>query len=201
MILIALAGLCLLSVPLTGGRLSRLADIRLRGTWIPIAALALQVVIVTIAPGGNPAVHKAVHIATYVLIGLFLWANRRLPGIKIIGLGAFLNGLTIVLNGGVMPASLTAQRLAGLHIGTGFQNSAALAHPLLPWLGDVIPWPGPLPNVLSPGDCIIYVGMLVLVHRICARSMRIRVALPPVPDRPQSVPVLPAAPAELPPVA
>jgi Family of unknown function (DUF5317) len=201
MILIALAGLCLLSVPLTGGRLSRLADIRLRGTWIPIAALALQVVIVTIAPGGNPAVHKAVHIATYVLIGLFLWANRRLPGIKMIGLGAFLNGLTIVLNGGVMPASLTAQRLAGLHIGTGFQNSAALAHPLLPWLGDVIPWPGPLPNVLSPGDCIIYVGMLVLVHRICARSMRVRVALPPVADRPPSVPVLPAAPAELPPVA
>jgi hypothetical protein len=205
MILIALAGLCLLSVPLTGGRLSRLADVRLRGTWIPIVALALQVVIVTIAPGGNPAVHKAVHIGTYVLIGVFLLANRRLPGIKVIGLGAFLNGLVIVLNGGVMPASLTAQRLAGLHIQAGFQNSAALAHPVLSWLGDIIPWPGPLPNVLSAGDCIIYIGTLVLVHRICARSARIRVALPALSTvsdrRPLLVPAPPAASAEPPPAA
>lgn len=178
MILIALAGLCLLSVPLTAGRLGRLADLRLRGTGIPIAALALQVVIVTIAPGGDPTLHKAVHIATYVLIGLFLWANRRLPGIRVIGLGALLNALAIVLNDGVMPASVTAQRLAGLHVGTGFHNSAALAHPLLPWLGDIIPWPGPLPNVLSVGDCLIYIGTLVLVHRVCARSTRIRVTLP-----------------------
>jgi hypothetical protein len=186
MILIALAGLCLLSVPLTGGRLSRLVDIRLRGTWIPIIALALQVLIVTIAPGGNPAVHKAVHIGTYVLIGVFLLANRRLPGIKVIGLGALLNGLVIVLNGGVMPASLSAERVAGLHIPAGFQNSEALAHPVLSWLGDIIPWPGPLPNVLSAGDCMIYIGTLVLVHRICARSARVRVALPalaPVADR------------------
>ncbi len=179
MILIALAALCLLSVPLTGGRLSRLADIRLRGAWVPMAALALQVVIVTIAPDGNPTLHKAVHIATYVLIGVFLWANRRLPGVKVISVGAFLNGLAIVLNGGQMPASVTAQRLAGLHIGTGFQNSAALAHPVVAFLGDVIPWPGPLPNVLSVGDCMIYIGTLVLVHRVCARSARIRVTLPP----------------------
>jgi Family of unknown function (DUF5317) len=189
MILIALAGLCLLSVPLTGGRLSRLVDIQLRGTWIPIIALALQVVIVTIAPGGSPALHKAVHIGTYVLIGVFLLANRRLPGIKVIGLGAFLNGLVIVLNGGVMPASLAAENVAGLHVPPGFQNSEALAHPVLSWLGDIIPWPGPLPNVLSAGDCLIYIGTLVLVHRICARSPRIRVALPALPARPDRVPL------------
>ena len=183
MILIVLAGLCLLSVPLTGGRLSRLADVRLRGTWVPIVALALQVVIVTIAPSGNPALHKAVHIATYGLIGVFLWANRRLPGVKLISVGAFLNALAIVLNGGQMPASVTAQRLAGLHLGSGFQNSAALAHPVVLFLGDIIPWPGPLPNVLSVGDCIIYTGTLVLVHRVCARSARIRVTLPPPLER------------------
>jgi Family of unknown function (DUF5317) len=169
MILIALALLCLLSVPLTGGKLSRLADLRVQGTWVPVLALALQVVIVTIAPGGNPTLHKVIHIATYVLIGLFLWFNRRVPGVKLIGLGAFCNALAIVINGGVMPASLTAQRLAGLHIGTGFQNSAALSHPLLPFLGDIIPWPGPLPNVLSVGDCIVYIGTLLLLHRVCGR--------------------------------
>jgi hypothetical protein len=169
MILIALAALCVLSVPLTGGHLSRLAEVRLRGAWTPIAALALQVLIITVAPEGNPGLHKAVHIGTYVMLGLFLFLNRRLPGMAVVGLGALSNALVIVLNDGQMPASTTAQRLAGLHSGPGFQNSAALAHPALPWLGDVIPWPGPLHNVLSAGDCLIYLGMLVVVHRLARR--------------------------------
>ncbi|MGH2857501.1 MAG: DUF5317 domain-containing protein [Solirubrobacteraceae bacterium] len=168
MILIALAALCVLSVPLTGGRLSRLADIRIRGAWIPVLALTVQVVIVTIAPGGSQSLHRALHIATYGLIGLFLWANRRLPGVPVIATGALLNALAIVANGGVMPASETAERIAGLlHTGAGFHNSSALAHPVLLWLGDIIPWPGPLSNMLSIGDVLIYAGTLVLVHRVC----------------------------------
>ncbi len=79
-----------------------------------------------------------------------------------IALGAGANALAIVLNGGVMPASAAAQRMAGLHLGPGFHNSVALAHPALLWLGDIIPWPGPLPNVLSVGDCLVYAGTLVL---------------------------------------
>jgi hypothetical protein len=170
MILIVFALACLISVPLTGGRLSRLASIRVRGTWVPVVALAIQVLIITILPNGSPGVHKAVHIATYVLIGIFLWCNRRLPGVRVIALGAFLNALVITINDGQMAASRTAERLAGLHLGPGFENSAPLAHPHLLWLGDVIPWPGPLPNVLSIGDCLIYAGTLILLHRVCRRS-------------------------------
>lgn len=68
-----------------------------------------------------------------------------------------------------MAASRTAERLAGLHLRAGFENSAPLTHPHLLWLGDVIPWPGPLPNVLSVGDCLIYIGTLILLHRVCRR--------------------------------
>ena len=80
MILIVFALLCLASVPLTGGRVGRLASIRLRGTWVPMVALAIQVLITTVAPDGHEGLHKALHIATYVLIGVFLWCNRELPG-------------------------------------------------------------------------------------------------------------------------
>ena len=170
MILIVVALACLLSVPLTGGRLSRLTSIRVRRTWVPVVALAVQVIIITILPDGNLELHKAVHLATYGLIGAFLWANRRLPGVAVIGLGAFLNALVITVNGGQMAASRTAERLAGLHMGPGFENSAPLAHPHLLWLGDVIPWPGPLPNVLSIGDCLIFAGTLLLLHRVCRRG-------------------------------
>jgi hypothetical protein len=188
MILIVFALLCLLSVPLTGGRISRLASIRLRGTWVPVLALAIQVLITTIIRDGHEEIHKALHIATYVLIGVFLWSNRRLPGVKIIGLGAFLNALVITVNGGQMAASRTAERLAGLHLGAGFENSAPLAHPHLLWFGDVIPWPGPLPNVLSIGDLLIYSGTLVLLHRISRRSAQTGVVLTPVAELPVRAP-------------
>jgi hypothetical protein len=105
MILIAFALLCLLSVPLTGGRISRLASIRVRGTWVPVVALAIQVMITVVVRTGSEELHKAVHIATYALIGLFLWCNRRQPGVRVIGLGAFLNALVITVNGGQMAAS------------------------------------------------------------------------------------------------
>ena len=167
MILIALAGLAVLSVPLSGGRLSRIAELRLRHLWIPVLALALQVVITSIATNGDKALHDDVHIASYVVLGSFLWVNRRLPGVPIAATGTLLNFLAVVFNGGVMPAAAAAQRLAGLKLGGGFQNSAHLAHPTLLWLGDIIPWPGPLPNVLSVGDCLIFAGVVVLLHRSC----------------------------------
>jgi hypothetical protein len=154
----------------------------LRGLAVPIVALALQVVITVVAPEGHPALHKAVHLATYGLLGVFLWSNRRLPGVRIIGTGTLLNALAIAANGGVMPATATAERLAGLHLRAGFDNSAHLAHAHLIWLGDVIPWPGPLNNVLSVGDCLIYLGTMVLLHRTCGRRAPEPIRLRPIPD-------------------
>jgi Family of unknown function (DUF5317) len=164
-ILIVLALLCLLTVPLTGGDLTRLADLPLRWLWAAPAALALQVVMVELSTTVDKTALALLHIGTYVLVALFLWANRRIPGVRVIGIGMLANALAIVINGGVMPASITAQHLAGLTTGPGFHNSAALAHPRLLFLGDIIPVPGPLPNVLSVGDCAIFAGLLLLVHR------------------------------------
>lgn len=124
------------------------------------------------APSGDPALHASLHLATYALGGVFLWGNRRVPGAWLIIVGAAANTAAIATNQGVMPASATAQRLAGLTTGGGFQNSAHLTYPHLLWLGDVIPVPGPWPlgNVLSIGDCIIFSGMLVLLHVRCRIS-------------------------------
>ena len=177
MILIVLAGLCLLTVPLSGGDLRRLGGLRLRGIWLGPLAVVLQTALVTIAPGGSHTVHSAIHILTYALIAVFLWINRRVVGTPIIAVGAFLNGLAITVNGGVMPTAATADRVAGLSTGQGFHNSAVLAHPHLLWLGDIIPVPWPLPNVLSVGDVIIFAGLLVLLHRTCHSREAERVAV------------------------
>lgn len=174
MILFGLAALCLISVPLTGGKLSRLAKLQLRWLWTAPLALFLQVVITVILPDGHHTLHSAVHVVTYALLCTFLWANMKIPGVRVITIGAALNLIAILANKGVMPASRTAERIAGEVQSSGYHNATPVAHPHLMWLGDLIPVPGPLPNVLSIGDCIIFAGMLVLLHRTCGRGAAAR---------------------------
>lgn len=167
MILVAAALACVASVPLTGGRLSRVAELRLRWLWAALAALALQVVLTTLAPSGSPVLHEVLHVASYVLAGGCIVANRRITGLPVLALGAALNAVAIAANHGVMPASARAMRLAGLAPDADFSNSAPVAHPHLLALGDVIPVPGPWPlgNVMSVGDLLILAGLAVILHR------------------------------------
>jgi hypothetical protein len=173
MLLVLAAAACVASVPLAGGRLGRLAELDLRAVWTVVLALAIQVGITSVARGGSHTVHVLLHFASYGLAVWFLIANRRLSGMPLLALGAGLNVLAISANGGVMPASATAIRIAGIDTSGGFDNSAALAHAHLRFLGDVIPVPGPWPigNVLSVGDLLIFMGALVVLHRACGSRM------------------------------
>jgi len=169
MLLVIAAIILIATVPLAGGRLSRLADIQLRGVWAVLLAVTIQVGISNVFPGGSHAVHAALNVLSYVLDAYFVAANLRLAGVPLVAAGAALNVLAITINGGVMPANPVALRIAGITARPGFDNSTALAHPHLPFLGDVIPVPGPWPigNVLSAGDLIILLGAFLLLHCAC----------------------------------
>jgi hypothetical protein len=173
MLLIVTAIALLITVPLAGGHLTRLADIRVRAVWAVLLAAAIQVGISDVAPGGSHWVHVALNIASYMLDAYFLFANRRLTGVPIVALGAALNVLAITANGGVMPASASALRIAGIDPRAGFDNSAHLVHAHLAFLGDVIPVPGPWPigNVLSVGDLTIFIGALIVLHHACGSRL------------------------------
>jgi Family of unknown function (DUF5317) len=173
MLLVLTAIALVISVPLAGGRLARLADIRISAIWAVLLAAAIQVGISNVAPGGSHWIHVALNISSYLLDAYFLFANRRIAGVPIVALGAALNVIAITSNGGVMPANATALRIAGIHARAGFDNSAHLAHAHLAFLGDIIPIPGPWPigNVLSVGDLTILVGALVILHRACGSRL------------------------------
>ena len=173
MLLVIAALVLIATVPLAGGRLSRLADIQPRAVWAVLLAAAIQVGISDVVPGGSHALHAALNVLSYVLDAYFLFANRRLVGVPLVAAGAALNVLAITVNGGVMPANATALRIAGIAERAGFDNSAALAHAHLAFLGDVIPVPGPWPigNVLSVGDLTIMVGAFLLLHVRCGSRL------------------------------
>jgi hypothetical protein len=160
---------------LRGGRVSALADLRIRWVWLAVGGLAFQALLF------SPPVAERVGSAgplLYVLSSLVVLAvllrNLGLPGLPLVAVGAFLNLAAIIANGGYMPSDpaawLTLTGQAALPTNS-YTNSVligpgtALAH-----LGDlfVLPRPIPLANVFSIGDALIAVGIAWCV----GRSMR-----------------------------
>jgi len=153
--LVAVVVLAALAVPLAGGRLGALVEVRLRHVWVIFAALGLEIAAMEL-PGMPEGLRATLVVAAYPVGALFLAANWQLPGMPLVALGAALNLLAIAVNGGVMPASPSALAGAGLGVDEpGFQNSTALAEPRLAFLGDVFSLPAswPLSNVFSVGTC------------------------------------------------
>ena len=108
------------------------------------------------------------------MAAVFVVANRRLAGIRTLALGATLNLIAILANGGVMPASRSALRTAGmLTNSTDFLNSAALLHPRLLFLGDIlaVPHAVPLANVYSIGDVGIAIGVAIAIHGLAGSRL------------------------------
>jgi hypothetical protein len=169
-----IAVLLLLSVPVCGGRLSAVARLRFQGKWIVVAALLIQVAITGPFAGWPHALVVALHLLSYVIIGIAVWRNRGMVGLPIIAAGALLNGVTIALNGGTLPASARALAQAGLADKAGFNNSGVLRHAVLPQLGDIVATPAWLPfrNVISIGDMVALVGFAVLLHVACDSRLR-----------------------------
>jgi hypothetical protein len=171
MLVAAFVVLAVLTVPLSHGRWSALAAFRPRAVWMLWLALVVQLLQFTVVDLGP--LSDAVHLATYVLAAVFLIANRDIPGLWLIALGGLSNGITIALNGGTLPARATALREAGWSVKPkDFINSGVLAHPKLPWLGDMFAWPAPLPlhNVFSVGDVLLVLGSFIAVHGLARRS-------------------------------
>jgi hypothetical protein len=168
-LIVVCALLGLLSPLLFGGDLRNFGSIRLRAVWLPFVALLVQIVIISIIPGDKGWLLSTIHLATYVAAGVFIWLNRSVPGLVLIGLGAMSNGVTIALNGGTLPATSAAVSSAGIAPQpSDFVNSGVLPHPVLPWLGDVFAWPAPMPfaNTFSVGDVLIVAGVTYGSHVI-----------------------------------
>lgn len=170
MFLVAWAVICVVTVPLAGGRLAHLSDFKIRATLLLFAGLALQVVITVVVPDGPDWLQPSVHVLSYLLVLAFLVRNLALPAMWIVALGGLLNFVVIVANGGVMPATSRALAAVGEKSDSGtFVNSGVISHPNLAFLGDTFALPRgmPLNNVFSVGDVLIALGVLLMVHSVC----------------------------------
>ena len=165
---------------LGGADLRRLATVRLRGSWLILLALGLQLLVFAL-PVHVPLLSShvtAVHVASYVLLVLFAVANVRQPGVPLAALGLGLNALVICANGGRMPVRLAAWQATGystrsLREHGVYNNNVLGGHGThLSFLGDVFPLPSwvPFASAFSIGDVLLVVGAAVFVWVTCRRD-------------------------------
>lgn len=156
-----------------GGRLHNLGQLPLRHGWLALLALVGEVAAFSPLVELVPSLTAPLYLASNLVLFLAVAFNLSLAGIRLLGLGLLCNALVIGLNGGYMPVSPAAQRLAGLEERAKlleeqghYMNTVVMTEDTrLPLLGDIIPWPLPLPfrNVYSLGDFLIGLGGFWLV--------------------------------------
>jgi hypothetical protein len=165
----------LLAGSVAGGRIAALADLHIR--WLGVAVLGLAFQLVLFHPLAAERVGDlgpVLYVVSTLAVFAALLHNLSLPGLPIVALGAALNLVAILANGGAMPSDPAAwMALTGVAaIPTDDFTNSVLIGPgtALPWLSDVfvLPRPIPLANVFSIGDVLIAVGIAWCV----ARSMR-----------------------------
>jgi len=118
-------------------------------------------------------------IGSQLLLLLFAWLNRRLPGFWLLGLGLLANFIAISLNGGMMPlmpenaarlmpADCSATLQMGERVGFGKDILLDKANTRLWFLGDVFMLPEIFryPLAFSIGDILISTGAFWLLWRL-----------------------------------
>lgn len=146
---------------LRGGRLTNLADIRLRMWWLLPLGFAMQ----GIAGLVDPDIGFYLVLLSYLPLMALMILNRDRSGLWLAGMGVLLNFTVIALNGG-MPVLEGAIEVAAGFVPGGADLANAAKHTemgpdtILPFLGDVIPIRmASQGTVISIGDVFLAVGL------------------------------------------
>ena len=157
---------------------SQIAAMPVRVGWMAGGAVVLQVPLLyaSTGPMQDLTAPRMLFLASHLLLIVFVWCNRRLWGMPLIGLGVICNLAVIALNGGFMP--ITPETLVRINPGTGLAHWPVGFHYgsskdiILPrvetrlWgLSDilVVPPPFPWPTAFSVGDLLIAAGIIILL--------------------------------------
>jgi len=108
------------------------------------------------------------HLFSYFLLFIFIFVNRRLPGMVIMGMGLFLNFVVIAANGGGVPVSAQniSQSLMELQPSASWAlHSLMTGETKLAFLADIISLPFNPVRKISIGDVILSIGLIYFLQQ------------------------------------
>jgi hypothetical protein len=165
----------------TGGKLGNLSAVRFRWPYFVLGVLIVKEVVL-LTPLSRIDGTQFVYAASLAaLVAWTIWHIDLLPGVWLVSIGAALNLLVVLVNGGRMPVSPElAARGSHLLVDRGFVGQYVLMgpHSNLSWLADWLAFPGPLgtilPEAYSPGDFVSALGIAVVAFLATRRPEAIR---------------------------
>lgn len=165
----------LLYALLRGGALTNFAKLRVRHLHLVLGSFAIRLLIDTPFLAGPllRAWTAPLFMLSFGLLIWWVWENRHLAGVPLIGAGVAMNLAAIAANGGAMPVDPAAALYAGKPIGDAAASDLANVHRAFGeqvqlWvLTDIFPIPAGIPfaAVYSLGDIILTVGVAILCYR------------------------------------
>jgi hypothetical protein len=150
------------------GKLKNLENIDFHGVWLIIVSFLIEFTIVVLVKKNiiiAGTITFVFNLIMYVLLLIFIYLNRRSIYILIMGIGFLLNAAAIFLNGGTMPVSLSAAKVANLtqNVSTEGLYTAIGENTKLWFLGDIIPVNFIRHFVISIGDVLICIGLMLFI--------------------------------------
>ena len=145
----------------TGGKLTNLGKLRFRWPWIVVAVIVVRFLVLSTPLNSVEGAQYLYVSALVVIVAWTAWHSRRVRGIWLISVGAALNLVVILANGGRMPVapelatSMAGRANVGQYTLMGSQTNLNI-------LGDWIKL-GPISQAYSPGDVLIAVGLAIVV--------------------------------------
>jgi len=162
-----------------GGRLVNLGDIELRGWWLLMLALLLQL-------GTNwlpdetwsARAGLAMMLLSFGALMLMVTMNRSAPGMWIAGLGVLMNFLVIALNGGMPVLAGAAEVASGFTVSVpdladSYKHVLLDEGSVLTFFADVIPLRlAGIGEVISLGDIFLALGLGIFLEHELRRPRR-----------------------------
>lgn len=159
--------------------------IKLEKMWLVLFAFGIQTVTRIFALKGFAFFVRYSWITQLIVFALLfatLWHNRKHLGLWIIGMGASLNGLVMIMNGGRMPVSLEKLKkveqpefIELLKAGADNKHIIMGKTTKLNFLADIFYIPGFLGRgmyVVSIGDYIVAIGLFIFIFEMINGSYK-----------------------------
>ena len=184
MSLAVVAGVACLVVVVTGGSFEQLFRSRIQSIWMVVVALAIQIVLafVHIPADRLDDLGFALVMVSFALLLAFCFVNIRVSMMWVIAVGIGLNALVIGLNRG-MPTADNEVTRGGRTVEEPIERTAKHRpesdDDLLPFLGDRLRVPAPIDELVSVGDIVIGIGVVLVFYqgsRVRRRRPRTRAA-------------------------
>lgn len=151
-----------------GGRIRNLENITLRAVYLIFIAFGLELAIVMCMRKGLLRIGTTtflLDVVMYLILLIFIILNRKNFCIIIMGVGFLLNSIPIFLNGGAMPVSQEAIKIAGLSSNISSEGLYTIIDSSTKFwfLGDVIPISFVSSFIVSIGDIFTAIGLVLLI--------------------------------------